>query len=140
MVWGCFSHDHKFDLVVVRQTLTGQLYSDDILQHVVCPHFRPYQAARPIFQDDNALPHMARVVTESLAQEGTEKLLWPSRGPDMNPIEHCCDRIGRNVDIRNDVVTLDNLARALVDEWNNLEPQFLRKPVQGMPRRVRELQ
>ena len=26
MVWGCFSHDHKLDLKVVRQTLTGQRY------------------------------------------------------------------------------------------------------------------
>ena len=40
----------------------------------------------------------------------------------MNPIEHCWDRIGRNVNKRNDVVTLDDLA--LVDEWNNLEPSF----------------
>ena len=57
----------------------------------------------------------------------------------MNPIERGLDRIGRNVNKRNDVVTLDGLARALVDERNNFEPQFFRKPVQGMPRRVREL-
>ena len=43
----------------------------------------------------------------------------------MNRIEHVWDRIGRNVCKRNDVVTLDDLVRALVDEWNNLEPQFL---------------
>ena len=27
----CFSHNHNFDLVVVRQTLAGQCYIDDIL-------------------------------------------------------------------------------------------------------------
>ena len=56
MVWSCFSHDHKLDLVVVRQTLTGQRYIDDILQPIVYPHFRAHQAAHPIFQDDNARP------------------------------------------------------------------------------------
>ena len=58
--------------------------------------------------------------------------------PDMNLIEHCLDRIGRNVNKRNEVVTLEDLACALVDEWNNLELQFLIKLVQCMPRRVHE--
>ena len=91
------------------------------------------------FQDDNARPHRARVVTDSLAQEEIETLQWPSRSPDMNPIKHCWDRNERNVCKPNDVITLDDLARALVGEWNNLDPRFLRKLVQGMPRRVREL-
>ena len=34
------------------------------------PHFRAHQTARPIFQDDSARPHRARIVTDSLAQEG----------------------------------------------------------------------
>ena len=57
----------------------------------------------------------------------------------MNPIELVWDRMGRNVCKRNDVVTPDDLVRALVEEWNNLEPRCVRKLVQGMPRRVREL-
>ena len=57
----------------------------------------------------------------------------------MNPALHVWVRVGRNVNKRNDVITLDDLVRALVDEWNNLEPMCLRKLVQSMPRRVREL-
>ena len=86
MVWSCFSHDHKLDIFVVRQTSKGQRYIHDILQPIVYPHFRAHQAARPIFQDDIARPHRARVITDSLAQEGIEKLQWPSRSPDINPI------------------------------------------------------
>ena len=56
-VWGCFSYDHKLDLVEVRQTLTGQRYIGNILQPVVYPEFEHNQAARPIFQDHNARPH-----------------------------------------------------------------------------------
>ena len=106
---------------------------------IVNPQLRAHHAARPIFQDDNARPHRARIVTDSLAKEEIENLQWPSRSRNMNPIEHVWDRMGRNVCKRNDVVTFDYLERALVDEWNNLEPPFLRKQVQGMPRRVREL-
>ena len=42
MVWGCFSNDNKLDLKVVRQTLTGQRYNDDILEPIVYPHFRAH--------------------------------------------------------------------------------------------------
>ena len=102
-------HDHKLDLKVIRQTLTRQRYIGDILESIVHPHFRAYQATRPIFQDDNARPHKARIVTDSLAKEGIENLQWPSRSPDMNPIEHIWDRMGHNVCKRNDVVTFDDL-------------------------------
>ena len=51
----------------------------------------------------------------------------------MNPIEHVWHRMGHNVCKQNDIVTFDDLVHALVDEWNNLEPWFLRKLVQGMP-------
>ena len=82
-MWGCFSHDHKLDLKVVRQTLTGQHYIEDILEPIVYPHFQAHQAAHLIFQDDNVLPHRARIVTESLGQEGIGNLQWLSRGSGM---------------------------------------------------------
>ena len=116
IVWGCFSHEHKLGLKVVGQTLTGQRYIDDILEPILYPHFRAHQPARPIFQDGNAQPHRARIVADSFAQEGIENLQWPSSSPDMNPTEHVWDLMGRNVCKRNDVVTLDDLVRALVDE------------------------
>ena len=47
--------------------------------------------------------------------------------------EHIFDRMERNVCKQNDVVKLDDLVRALVDEWKKLESRFLRKLVQGMP-------
>ena len=84
MVWGCFSHDNKLDLKVVRQSLTGQRYIDDILEPVVYPQFRARQAAHPIFQDANARPYRALVVRDSFKQIGNEKFQWPSKSLDMS--------------------------------------------------------
>ena len=85
---------------------------------MVNPHFYAQRAARPLFQDDTARLHRARIVTDNLAQEGPEKLPWPSKRPDVNPFEHCWHRLGCNVRKRSKVNTLGDLARALVEETN----------------------
>ena len=64
-VWGCFSFDCKLDLYVLDGNLTGQKYSDNVLAPRVVPHFDNHALAdRPMFMDDNARPHRARIVQQ----------------------------------------------------------------------------
>jgi len=49
---------------------------------------------------DNARPHTARVTRQFLQRNGIETLQWPAMSPDMNPIEHLCDELGRRVRAR----------------------------------------
>jgi transposase len=50
-----------------------------------------------ILMDDNARPHIARVVNEFLDEVGINRIEWPPRSPDLNPIEHVWDMIGKKV-------------------------------------------
>ena len=69
--------------------------------HVV-PHFDNHVLAdRPMFMDDNARPHRARIVQHFLQQEDVQTIPWPAMSPDMNPIEHAWDPIGRKFNQRN---------------------------------------
>ncbi|GFV98390.1 transposable element Tcb2 transposase [Trichonephila clavipes] len=43
MVWGAISYDSRSTLIVMRGTLTGQRYADDILR----PHTLPWPAHSP---------------------------------------------------------------------------------------------
>ncbi|EFN60293.1 Transposable element Tc1 transposase, partial [Camponotus floridanus] len=44
-----------------------------------------------IFQQDNARPHVARNVQVFFLAQHILLLLWPTRSPDMSPIEHVWD-------------------------------------------------
>ncbi|GFS62691.1 transposable element Tcb1 transposase [Trichonephila clavipes] len=84
MVRGTMSYDSRSTLIVMRGTLTGQRYVDDILR----PHVGSFLNGLPgaIFQQDNARPHAARVAQDFLRHFQT--LLWPVRSPDLPPLEH----------------------------------------------------
>ncbi|GFX16210.1 transposable element Tcb2 transposase [Trichonephila clavipes] len=46
-----------------------------------------------IFQLDNARPHTARVSQDCLHAVTT--ISWPARSPDVSPMEHIRDHLGR---------------------------------------------
>ncbi|GFT02901.1 transposon Tf2-9 polyprotein [Trichonephila clavipes] len=84
MVWGAIVYDSWSTLIVMRGTLTGQRYVDDILRPYVGPLLNGLSGA--IFQQDNARPHTARVAQDFLRHFQT--LPWQARSPDLSLVEH----------------------------------------------------
>ncbi|GFX71853.1 transposable element Tcb2 transposase [Trichonephila clavipes] len=85
--------------VVANGTMTGQRYIDEVL-----------------------LPH------DCLDNEGIQRLVWPARSPDLNPIENVWDALGRQVAGRN--YPPNTLIRALTEQWDKLPQQLLDNVVQ----------
>ncbi|GFX43573.1 uncharacterized protein TNCV_510221 [Trichonephila clavipes] len=61
--------------------------------HICCHSCNGSQ--EPFFQQDNARPHTARVSQDCLRTVITLPL--PARSPDLSPIEHTWDHLGRRV-------------------------------------------
>ena len=61
---------------------------------------------------------------------------WPALSPDLSPIEHLWDELGRRVRHRqNPPETLQELGDALVHEWNNIPQAFIQRLIGSMRRR-----
>ncbi|GFW40763.1 DDE_3 domain-containing protein [Trichonephila clavipes] len=83
--------------------------------------------------DDNATSHRTLAVHDCLDSESIQRLVWPARSPDLNPIENVWDALGRQVAGRNYPLTNKNtLIRALTKEWDKLPQQLLDNVVQSM--------
>lgn len=133
MMWAAISHNGKTNLVLVNGNLTAQRYCDEILQ----PHVLPImQNNGRIFQQDNARPHTARITTAFLQRNNVNVLSWPSKSPDLNPIEHLWDELDRRVRQRQPAPqSLQQLANALQAEWANIPQQFIQNLTSSMGRR-----
>ncbi|GFU76876.1 transposable element Tcb2 transposase [Trichonephila clavipes] len=137
MVWAGIMINGRTRLhVVANGTTTGQRYIDEVL----LPHVRLLRGAvgdKFVFMDDNATCHRTLAVKDCLDSEGIQRLVWPARSPDLNPIENMWDALGRQVAGRNYPPTNKNtLIRALTEEWDKLPQQLLDNVVQSMVRRV----
>ncbi|GFY14956.1 transposable element Tcb2 transposase [Trichonephila clavipes] len=137
MVWAGIMINSRTRLhVVANGTMTGQRYIDEVL----LPHVRLFRGAvgdKFVFMDDNATCHRTLAVQDCLDSEGIQRLVWPSRSPDLNPIENVWGALGRQVAGRNYPPTNKNtLIRALTEEWDKLPQQLLDNVVQSMVRRV----
>ncbi|GFT42470.1 transposable element Tcb2 transposase [Trichonephila clavipes] len=64
----------------------------------------------------------------ALESDYNERMDWPARSPDLNPIEHVWDFLGRRLAARTlPPVTIRELRLTLQDEWaanNSLTPSF----------------
>ncbi|GFV95277.1 transposable element Tcb1 transposase [Trichonephila clavipes] len=109
--------------------MTAKWYVHDILQ----PHVLPLMQRLPgaIFQQGNARPHTARVSQDCLHTVTT--LPWPAPSPDLSPIEHIWDPLGRRVE---HPTSLNELEARLQQIWNEMSQDIIQNLYASMPNRI----
>ena len=117
--------------------MTNIRYRDEIVQPYAVP-FIQAQANDVTFQQDNARPHVARVVRDYLIQQHVDLLPCSAGSRDHLPIEHIWDEMERRLrQLPNQRVTLAEMDPAYILIWNNIPLAFFNNFVRLMRRRCK---
>lgn len=139
MVWGCFSFSGIGRLHWVKDSMNGNVYMD-VLENSLFPSIAQlHPDGNYIFQQDNAPCHVSKVVKNWMKEKDMHTMLdWPPQSPDMNPIEHLWDYIGRK--IQGEQFTSNQVLWDRIQEvWYSIPIDYLQELVSGMNDRVSEL-
>ncbi|GFX12770.1 transposable element Tc3 transposase [Trichonephila clavipes] len=70
--------------------------------------------------------HRAVLIDDSLETENIQSMSWPANSPDLQPIEHVWDMIGRQFSAHSHPPSsIAELKRSLQEAWNRLRPQLI---------------
>ncbi|GFV58078.1 transposable element Tcb2 transposase [Trichonephila clavipes] len=136
LVWGGIMLGSRTDLHIFDAgSVNGTRYCNEIL----LPYVRLFRGAMGLqflFMDDNAPCHHTVAAEQLLESEDIERMDWPVRSPDLNPIEHVWDFLGRRLAARTlPPVTIRELRLALQDEWAAMPQQLIDILILSMGRR-----
>ncbi|GFW35990.1 transposable element Tcb2 transposase [Trichonephila clavipes] len=136
LVWGGIMLGSRTDLHIFD---AGSVYGTRYCNEILLPYVRLFRGAMGLqflFMDDNAPCHRTVAAEQLLESEDIEHMDWLARSPDLNPIEHVWDFLGRRLAARTlPPVTIRELRLALQDEWAAMPQQLIDTLILSMGRR-----
>ncbi|GFT41303.1 transposable element Tcb2 transposase [Trichonephila clavipes] len=138
LVWGGIMLGSRTDLHIFDAgSVNGTRYCNEIL----FPYVRLFRGAMGLqflLLVDNAPCYRIVAPEQLLESEDIERMDWPARSPDLNPIEHVWDFLGRRLAARTlPPVTIRELRLALQDEWATMLQQLIDILILSMGRRCK---
>ena len=137
MVWGTMGRSGVGSLAVVDCRLNSEAYIK-LVKTYVKKDARKLIGRRFTFQQDGAPCHTSKITAASLEKMNICVLPWAAQSPDLNPIEHLWDHLGKVVDEMRPT-SLADLKQKLSAAWESIKPEVTQKLVDSMPARVQEV-
>ncbi|GFW63576.1 transposable element Tcb1 transposase [Trichonephila clavipes] len=119
-------------LVRIAGTLTSQRYISEVLEPVVLPYLQGLATA--IFQQNNAWPHVARIVQRFFVNNQIGLLPWLAHSPDLSPIENIWSMVAHQLtQITTPAVKLDQLWQRVEDSMFAVPQEHIQSLFESMP-------
>lgn len=139
MVWGAFGFNGTSPVSFLSGRQNSASYQET-LQEILLPHAEFIGGPEVTFQQDNAPIHTSHSSKSWLAENNIKLMKWPSRSPDLNPIENVWGNMCRDVYASGrQFMNVEDLKRAIESSWYSLDPCFLQKLILSMKNRVFEV-
>lgn len=134
MVWGAISANGPGPLVRLSGNINARDYVD-MLTETYLPYAEEKLPVTAVFMQDNAPIHRANIVEHFFRHHRVTVLDWPAQSPDLNPIENVWAYVKRHLRQRT-VNNLEHIWQSTLQIWNNISPDFCRRLIENMPRRM----
>ncbi|KAF0766561.1 hypothetical protein AaE_002913, partial [Aphanomyces astaci] len=93
-----------------------------------------------VFQHDNASVHASAFTKEHLSDLGVETMAWPSKSPDLNPIENVWGVLARAVYANgHQFGSVADLKTKIALEWDRITLEYCKTLVDSMPTRMAQV-
>ena len=136
-VWGCFTRRRIGRLHILDRTM-DRLYYHEILERNLLPSIANFGFSGDFtFMHDNDPKHTSVLIKEWLVKQHKKILLWLSYSPDLNPLEHLWNQLGRRLKKRQ-LRNRQELRNLLMEEWNKTESSVLEKLADSVATRLYE--
>lgn len=122
----------------INGRFTAEVYSD-ILENVMLPSVSNIFPQRNfIYQHDNCPVHTARRILDWMRENDVNLLPWPSRSPDVNPIENVWGHIVKTMNRANDFRphNSEELWNKIQEIWNTFTADYFQTLIASMPKRL----
>ncbi|GFW64907.1 transposable element Tc1 transposase [Trichonephila clavipes] len=94
-------------------------------------------SATAMFQQNNARPHVERIVQRFFVNHQIELLPWPACSPELSPIENMWSMVAQRLtQITPPVAPLDKLWQRVEAAWSSVPQEHIQSVFESMPRRV----
>ena len=132
MVWGAIGYNMRCLLLRIEVNLNSNRYIREVLQPEVLPLLQATPHA--IFRAGQCPATRGKQCASLLQRRRVSLLPWPARSPDMSPIEHVWDMVGRRL-IRQGppAPTLDALWTRIQTAWRDIPQHDIQGLSDSMP-------
>ena len=100
----------------------------------------PYYDVVEIYQQDGASCHTSKETKKFLDKKRIKTVAWPSKSPDLNPIENVCGWMVKDLYFGKPAYkNVDVLKDAVFDSWRRIPDSLIDKLIDSMPRRMQKV-
>ena len=135
MVWGCFSYNGVGKLHFIDGTMDRFQYKRILVENLEASREMLDLMDDFTFQQDNDPKHKSQYVQDFFEENAIKLLEWPSKLPDLNPIEHLWDYLKREVK-KQTPRSRSDLRAKIESMWYAIPKEYYQKLIDSMPKGI----